>query len=238
VLKPLKPSKREIDSAWPRTFGLKLSVTFPSVFVDKLAFNKYDPVMRKATMVGFVFFLLMGSSCDLPSSNVTSPSSSSVPSGSNTSPSAAAEIRAIEVITGDTIKVEQAGKQFLVKYLGLTAPGLDQSAGKEALARNRELVDGKIIRLEKDVTDADAEGRLLRYVYVGGIFVNAEMIRLGYARASVLSPDTQYQDLILRLEMDARFAGRGIWTPTRTTSLTPTKKPTPNTEVTIPPPRD
>jgi len=83
--------------------------------------------------------------------------------------------------------------------------------GPEAWAKNRELVEGKVVTLEKDVTEADAYGRLLRYVYVDGVFVNGELVRLGYARAIAYPPDTKYQERLAQLEEEARGAGRGLW---------------------------
>ena len=37
--------------------------------------------------------------------------------------------------------------------------------GKEASDRNKQLVDGKTVYLEKEVSETDRFGRLLRYVY-------------------------------------------------------------------------
>jgi len=73
------------------------------------------------------------------------------------------------------------------------------------------LAEGKIVRLEKDVLDRDGLGRLLRYVYVDELFVNAELMRLGYAKASPQSPNLKYSDLFSQLEAEAKEAGRGLW---------------------------
>src|SRR4030043_432180 len=52
---------------------------------------------------------------------------------------------------------------------------------------------------------------------------NAELVRLGYAQVSTYPPDVKYQDLFLRLQTEARNAGRGLWTETQpSTSSTPT----------------
>ena len=73
------------------------------------------------------------------------------------------------------------------------------------------MIEGKRVRLEQDVSDTDRYGRLLRYVYIGDIFVNAELVRRGLAYAQAYPPDTKYQRLLEELEMEARLAGRGIW---------------------------
>ncbi|MBA7674017.1 Thermonuclease [subsurface metagenome] len=83
--------------------------------------------------------------------------------------------------------------------------------GIEAWEANRRLVEGKEVRLERDVTETDKYGRLLRYVYVGDVFVNAELVRQGLAEAKAYPPDTKYQDYLEKLEAEARLAGRGMW---------------------------
>ena len=80
----------------------------------------------------------------------------------------------------------------------------------EAWQANRKLVEGKEVRLERDVSETD-NGRLLRYVYVDGIFVNAELVREGLAEAKAYPPDTKYQEYLEELETQARQAGRGMW---------------------------
>jgi len=77
------------------------------------------------------------------------------------------------VIGGDTIELK-GGKR--VRLLGIDATEKGQYYHDEAANRLKQLVEGKKVVLEKDVTDRDRYGRLLRYVYVDGIFVNLEMV--------------------------------------------------------------
>ena len=116
----------------------------------------------------------------------------------------------IEVIDGDTIVIEGG---YRVRYIGIDTPEIDDGEpfGIEALEANRELVEGKIVRLERDVSQTDKYGRLLRYVYVDGILVNAELVRLGLAEAKAYPPDTKYQEDLEELEREAREAGWGMW---------------------------
>lgn len=72
-------------------------------------------------------------------------------------------------------------------------------------------MEGKTVTLEKDVSETDVYGRLLRYVWVDGVFVNGELVRLGYARAISYPPDTKYQERLAQLEEEARQASRGLW---------------------------
>ena len=115
-----------------------------------------------------------------------------------------------QVIDGDTIVIEGGYK---VRYIGIDTPEIDDGEpfGMEALEANQELVEGKVVHLERDVSQTDKYGRLLRYVYVDGIFVNAELVRLGLAEAKAYPPDTKYQEDLEELETEAKEAGWGMW---------------------------
>ncbi len=115
------------------------------------------------------------------------------------------------VIDGDTIVVS---KRRRVRYIGVDTPEVGdepQYYGPEATSFNQGLVVGTKVRLERDVSDVDRFGRLLRFVYADGILVNAELVREGYARARVYPPDTRYARCLAALEAEARDAGRGMW---------------------------
>jgi micrococcal nuclease len=125
----------------------------------------------------------------------------------------AASVRAtvVSVIDGDTIEISGGMR---VRYIGIDAAEVypeEEYYGPEASAKNSALVEGKVVTLEKDVSNTDRYGRLLRYVYVDGVFVNAELVRLGYARAVAYPPDVKYQGLFSQLELEAREARRGRW---------------------------
>ena len=116
-----------------------------------------------------------------------------------------------EVIDGDTITINTG---HTVRYIGIDTPELHpvpEAYGMQAWQANREMVEGKTVRLEKDTSETDKYGRSLRYVYVNDTLVNAELVKLGLAEAKSYPPDTKYQDLLERLESEARHAGRGIW---------------------------
>lgn len=132
------------------------------------------------------------------------------------------------IVDGDTIKVLLGGREMTVRYIGMdtpetVAPGRPvEPYGREATEANRRLVEGRTVQLERDVSETDAFGRLLRYVYVadftGERMVNAELVRLGYARVATFPPDVKYVSVFLELERDARSAARGLWAIS-TTSL-------------------
>ena len=119
--------------------------------------------------------------------------------------------RVTQVIDGDTIAI-QGG--YRVRYIGIDTPEVHpklEAFGMEAWQANRKLVEGKKVRLERDVSETDKYDRLLRYVYVDDIFVNAKLVKQGLARAEAYPPDTKHQEYLEELEQQARQAGRGIW---------------------------
>jgi micrococcal nuclease len=70
--------------------------------------------------------------------------------------------------------------------------------GPEATDANRQLVEDRTVYLEKDVSETDQYGRLLRYVFLAdGTLVNAELVRLGYAQSVTYAPDVRHQNLLL-----------------------------------------
>lgn len=120
-------------------------------------------------------------------------------------------VRVIRVIDGDTIEISGGAH---VRYIGIDTPETypeEEFYGPEAKAKNIELVEGKLVTLEKDVSETDKYGRLLRYVYVDGVFVNGELVRLGYAEAVAYPPDTRHQWQLEQLEKEAKEAKRGMW---------------------------
>jgi len=121
------------------------------------------------------------------------------------------------VIDGDTIEVNIDGTIYKVRYIGIDTPELDderpefRTLAQEATRLNRQLVEGKTVRLEKDISKTDKYERLLRYVYVDDIFVNAELVRRGLAWAKTYEPDTKYQGILEKAEAEARQDKTGIW---------------------------
>ncbi|MBI4305453.1 MAG: thermonuclease family protein, partial [Chloroflexi bacterium] len=70
----------------------------------------------------------------------------------------------------------------------------------------------KTVYLERDVTDADPDGQLLRYVWVDDeVMVNAALIAVGLARYSEQPPDIRYSAIFKEYESNARAEKAGIW---------------------------
>jgi len=125
----------------------------------------------------------------------------------------------VDVVDGDTIKVDIDGAVYSLRYIGVDCPETSGSAepvdplGEEATAANRALVGGKTVYLEYDTSETDRYDRLLRYVWVDGLLVEAELVRMGYAIAKAYPPDTRYHDYLVEIENAAREQGVGLWAP-------------------------
>jgi len=115
------------------------------------------------------------------------------------------------VIDGDTIDVRLNGRTERVRYIGINTPERDEVCYEAATAANAALVSGKQVTLVRDVSETDSYGRLLRYVYVGDVFVNAEMVAGGYAESRAYPPDTRQPMYLDSLERAAKAAGRGCY---------------------------
>ncbi|MCM8800936.1 MAG: thermonuclease family protein [Candidatus Omnitrophica bacterium] len=132
------------------------------------------------------------------------------------------------VIDGDTLQLENGQR---VRLIGIDTPEMHQSdklykdsqrtkkdiitikqLGIKAYEFTRNLVEDKRVRLEFDVERYDKYGRLLAYVYLkDGTFVNAEIIKEGYANLMTVPPNVKYAQLFLRLYQEARQNKRGLW---------------------------
>lgn len=122
--------------------------------------------------------------------------------------------KVVSVVDGDTIKLDNGQA---VRYIGIDTPETVhpskpvQCFGKEASAKNKELVLGKEVRLVRDVSETDKYGRILRYVYVGDMLVNDYLVRNGYANSYSYPPDVKFQDQFRQAEAEARTNKRGLW---------------------------
>jgi len=128
----------------------------------------------------------------------------------------------VKLVDGDTVWVRLADRVEKVRYIGVDTPEVhhptrgEEPGGREAAEVNRRLVDGKAVRLERDVQLRDRYGRLLAYVWVKGndgreLMVNAELVRLGYARIMTVPPNVRHVEMFRKLQVDAREHHRGLW---------------------------
>jgi micrococcal nuclease len=121
-------------------------------------------------------------------------------------------IRVTRVIDGDTIEVE-GGRR--VRYIGINTPEKSNCFGDVATDKNTSLVNGKTVRLVRDISETDTYGRLLRYVYVGDVFVNDTLVRQGFAEAEPVKPDTLFASQFLQAQNESKQDNRGLWSACR-----------------------
>jgi endonuclease YncB( thermonuclease family) len=121
------------------------------------------------------------------------------------------------VVDGDTVQVQMGDRVETVRYIGISIPEIEHPTGGRArygeVARtaNRQLVEGRAVRLILDVQPRDRYGRLLAYVYVDGQLVNAELVRRGYAEAATQPPNVKYHRDFVELQRQARQTRAGLW---------------------------
>jgi micrococcal nuclease len=156
----------------------------------------------------------------------STPPVSATPAGAlaPTGPTQVAQV--VSITDGDTIRVQFGGREYPVRYIGMDTPETHfgvEPLGPEAADANARLVEGKQVVLEKDVSETDKYGRLLRYVWLrddsGWLLVNLELVRLGFAQVATYPPDVKYTDsLLLPAQRAARAAGIGLWASVESTS--------------------
>lgn len=123
------------------------------------------------------------------------------------------------VVDGDTIVVRIDGRRDRVRYIGVdtpesVTPGQPvEPFGEEAAERNRDLLSDGRVCLERDISDRDRFGRLLRYAWLDdGRMVNEVLLSEGMANVVTFQPDVKYHDaLLLPAQEAARAARLGIW---------------------------
>lgn len=140
-----------------------------------------------------------------------------------------ADILVTKVFDGDTLRLANGEK---VRLLGIDAPEMYESdklyrdaqrsgqdigaimaLGRESYQFTKQLVEGKKVRLEFDVQQRDKYGRLLAHVFIPNtqLFLNAEIIKQGYAKVMIIPPNFKYGDYFQGLYQEARENKRGLW---------------------------
>ncbi|MEK6843225.1 MAG: thermonuclease family protein [Candidatus Micrarchaeota archaeon] len=112
------------------------------------------------------------------------------------------------VIDGDTIEIDSGKK---VRLICINTPEVGEYGYEEAKEYLTRRILDKKVRLEKDVSETDKFGRLLRYVFLEDAFLNGELVKNGFAEIVRYPPDTSRCDELERLETDAVNKKLGIW---------------------------
>lgn len=124
-----------------------------------------------------------------------------------------------KVVDGDTIQIE--GGQT-IRFLGIDTPETVDPRrpvgcfGREASNETKSLLSGKVVFLQKDVSDTDKYKRLLRYIYLPlqngqELFVNDYLVREGFAKVLTYPPDVKYNEQLRQAEREAKGQKRGLW---------------------------
>ncbi|MFA5089933.1 MAG: thermonuclease family protein [Candidatus Omnitrophota bacterium] len=138
------------------------------------------------------------------------------------------DVLVAKAIDGDTLELANGER---VRLIGVDTPEMHESRklyrdsrrsgndittiqklGRRAYDFTRKLVEGKRVSLEFDVEKYDRYNRILAYVYLkDGTFINAEIIKAGYASLMTIPPNVKYADLFSKLYRQARDNRRGLW---------------------------
>jgi micrococcal nuclease len=113
-----------------------------------------------------------------------------------------------KIIDGDTIEIEGGER---IRLICIDTPERNEEGYEEATEYLEDLILEEDVRLEKDVSDKDRYGRLLRYVYLDNEFVNEKIVKEGYGKSYRYNPDVRYCNVIEKAERKAREDQLGIW---------------------------
>jgi len=124
-----------------------------------------------------------------------------------------------KVQDGDTFNIDSLGIKITIRPIGIDAPETrktpkeeKQCYGKEATDYLKQMILGKKVRIELDKGRFDRYHRTLAYVYLeDSIFVNAELVRKGFADTMNFAPNLKYKDLFLKLRNEAKEKNIGMW---------------------------
>ncbi len=114
-----------------------------------------------------------------------------------------------KVIDGDTIDIDTGER---VRLICIDSPEYYNEGYEESKEFLEDLILGKEVKLEKDISEVGKYGRLVRHVYLpDGTFVNELIVKEGYATAYWYEPDTTLCPIIQKAEDYARRNELGIW---------------------------
>lgn len=173
---------------------------------------------------------LWTAACGTASPEQAQPGQAAVPAGPGGVPVPAGAQAAVVVrqVDGDTVVLRGLGSGPLpggstkVRLVGVDTPevfasprtpDVPQCYGQKASARTAALLPlGARVRVAADRECEDRYGRALLYVWTGrGVLVEQDLLRGGYGRVLVISPNDRYAATLRADERAARAARRGLW---------------------------
>ena len=180
-------------------------------------------ILLLAVIIFQIVYFISG--CDLSKLNFSQEGKISLPFGKNYNYD---DILVARAIDGDTLELENGER---LRLIGIDTPDIHESnklyrdsqktdtdintikkLGRKSYLFTKDLVEAKRVRLEFDVEKRDKYKRLLAYVFLkDGTFVNAEIVKEGYASLMTYPPNVKYVDEFLKLYREARENKRGLW---------------------------
>ncbi|MCX6725780.1 MAG: thermonuclease family protein [Candidatus Shapirobacteria bacterium] len=171
-------------------------------------------IKNPVAIIAFLLIIVTSFLNNQSNQKITSKNLSQVIPTPTSTPAQTQLFKVTRVIDGDTIEIENGQK---VRYIGINTPEMDDKdpvklcLAKIATLENKKLVEGKEVKLEKDISETDKYDRLLRYVYIGEIFVNDYLVRQGFAQISTYPPDVKFKEQFKKAEQEAQDNNRGLW---------------------------
>ncbi len=170
-----------------------------------------------AAVVAALFAAGCGSADRSAPTVTTNPSSPPAPttgeprSSTADGPDGSSGVELVRVIDGDTFTVSIAGSISEVRLIGINAPESGECWSGPATEALTNLLGTGPLRLERDISDTDQYGRLLRYAWIGDVFVNEAMVVDGHAIARRYEPDTARAERLEAAQAPAQAQARGLW---------------------------
>ncbi len=184
-------------------------------------------VIKSVVIMAGVIMALGAASCDDSIGTIQNTQNwkASVPLGQSQNYS---DILVTRAVDGDTLVLETGER---VRLIGIDTPEMHESSkldrdgnrsktdksaiqalGRRSYEFTRQLVEGKRVSLEFDIERRDRYDRLLAYAYLqDGTFINAEIVKQGYASLMTYPPNVKYAETFRKLHQEAQENRRGLW---------------------------
>lgn len=123
------------------------------------------------------------------------------------------EVTITRVVDGDTVVDDQNRK---IRLIGINTPEITKPNdllcfGKLASQKTTDILLDKKVKLEKDISQTDKYGRLLRYIWIDNAMINQTLIEMGYAQVDTVPPDIKYHQLFINSQKKAKELSVGLW---------------------------
>ena len=172
------------------------------------------PTFRSTTAVVVEIVLTLGAGACGDVFGTGGPDTTGSPGGTD---DGRVTVDVIEVVDGDTIRVDLDGSSTPVRLIGIDTPERDgpytheECYGAEASRYTEGALDGRAIELEFDVERTDRFDRTLAYVWLDRELFNERILRDGFALQATFPPNVRYVERLIEAQRAARAQGAGLW---------------------------